>query len=200
MAVLLPPIRWRPATFKTGPADAPSGGKLSGGVRDGIPKENPLIPGLQGAPVDLLAVTKYNPASATAVPTNVTSLTAVDSTNLTISFMVPTTGKVIIRFDVAIEPDGNNAAYYTQIGLLVHGTSTQVGDLYFVSQPLNAPSGQTGIRPTYRLAVDMYVTGLTGGTNVTWDVAHISQNVSNIGNIRYGGAYGPALILAYSAV
>lgn len=149
--------------------------------------------GAGGGSGGILAVVEYAPGSVVdKVPT--TSLAAVDSTNLTISFTAPSSGKVLVRLSADGQADTSASDNIMSWGLVTHGTTTQQGNLYSTSQTLS------GANMRIRITTTIYVTGLTGGTAYQFDWAYLATGTGC--HMRYGGASGnegPALMIVEAA-
>jgi hypothetical protein len=108
----------------------------------------------------LLAITKYAPATNTIFSTTSTSLADLDTTNLSITFTVPSSGKVIVRLSAYADNSSSAQQYFwalrTTAPALVSGAS--VG-------PNRDTNGQTQTG-------DIYITGLTPAASVTYRWAH----------------------------
>jgi hypothetical protein len=128
----------------------------------------------------LLAGTLYDPATAvsTATTSNL-AMTALDTTNLRLTFNAPGSGKVWVRIRCAT----SGATTYPMILLGVLDGATVKGRV----SPFGGVLG-TGVSST-RVGQDagFLVTGLTGGTSYTWDAAYgVEVTVASTG-IKYGG-------------
>jgi hypothetical protein len=116
----------------------------------------------------LLAWTHYDPGTASQVVsmTNPIVLTAIDTTNLRLTFTCPSSGKVLVRLRGVITGTTSTIINY-QWGILDGGTlrgrcrgmggRNQIGTV-IASDQLTTES-------------QILVTGLTGGTSYTWDAA-----------------------------
>lgn len=131
--------------------------------------------------MSLLGAKLYDPAVAVAkaiVGTNL-AMTAVDTTNLRITFTAPASGNVLVVMQCAI----SGATIWPQPLLGVMASSTVIGRV----APVGVP-GSTGAS-TSRMLCDatFEVTGLTPGNSFTWDAAYGSEVVVTASAIRYGG-------------
>lgn len=160
-------------------------------TRDGMTQALSPAVNLSGA---LLASTEYNPASTQTVNTTSTSIASVDSTNLTCSFVAPNSGRVVVELSIFVQPDVSNNAYLTELCVKQHGTSTQLGNAYAASQLISQSISQN---QRVRQTVQVPISGLTGGTTYTIDMAYFTQNAASNGALLYGGNVGPALIAVY---
>lgn len=128
----------------------------------------------------LLAGTLYDPSTAVAKSTaSLLAMTAIDTTNLRLSFTVPANGIVEVRIR-CLTMDQNQSPSIL-LGIL---ESTTVRGR---QRPIGALSGtavSTTRIPQESVAV---VTGLTPGASLTWDAAYAVQVVLASTNIRYGG-------------
>ena len=123
--------------------------RTSGGAGDGVSS--------------LLAVVQYAPATNAHYGFNA-SLTAVDTTNLTISFKAPASGKVLVKLStLAYVTLAEGTGYWA---LFDHTAHTQVGN--------TQPVGQAGAGATDDYAVSsvpFLITGLTAGDTYQYDWA-----------------------------
>jgi hypothetical protein len=118
----------------------------------------------------LLAVVQYAPGTpATATVTGAT-LTAFDTTNLTIPFTAPLSGNVLLR--ATCEMDNGTTGQIANLGWFLHGSSTVVGTIAVMKlQALSNNSVQvckawliTGLTPGASLQYDLMGANNTGGT------------------------------------
>lgn len=128
----------------------------------------------------LLAGTLYDPAVAVSKATTATlALTALDTTNLRLTFGVPVTGRVLVRLAGTL----HGATTYPQLtlgvleGATVRGRVTPAG---FVNGNLAA---------TTFLTVEglFVVTGLTPSATVVWDAAYGVETAVAATGLKYGG-------------
>jgi hypothetical protein len=140
---------------------------------------------------NLLAYTSYNPASATSVTTSSSTFADVDATNLSVTFTVPPSGKVLIR-QTAVAVVNNASAVYAW-NLRTTGGSD-------VSGTANTIQVNTNMA---KISAASVITGLTPGASLTYRWGH--EVSSNSGFIRYGddgtssGHYGPAIMEVWDA-
>lgn len=128
----------------------------------------------------LLAGALYDPAVAVSkVTSGLLAMTALDTTNLRVTFTVPANGSVLVRLRGTI----HGATTFPQIMLGVLETATLRGR--------QAPVGalKTTAVATAQLSQEaLYtVTGLTPGASLTWDAAYAVQVVLASTGIKYGG-------------
>jgi hypothetical protein len=129
---------------------------------------------------NLLGSILYDPASAaTKATTSLLAMTAMDTTNLRITFTAPASGKVLVRLRGVI----HGATTFPQILLGVLDSTTV--------RARTCPIGglKTTALATTRLVRDgqAIVTGLTPGNSYTWDAAYAVQVVVASTGIKYGG-------------
>jgi hypothetical protein len=164
--------------------------------------------GPQGPPAAAsspLAYVKYAPASLVAYAIT-TTLTALDTTNLTISFHAPQSGSVIIK--ASIYTRGFAATTLGQesmvmLGFVTHGTSTQVTPLQRFQDASNVPaSSYIGTQCYY----ESTVSGLTPGANYQWDLAACYYVTSGTASASCyvdsgggNGTVGPAIMGVYDS-
>lgn len=138
----------------------------------------------------VLATTKYDGANTYTLKTT-TSAThaALDSTNLTVTFTAPRSGKVVVRLHALAGASGVCNLLW---GVLDAGNSDalvgEAGAGFF-----NA--GYVGGSADLATSVAIPVTGLTPGTSYTYKFAHrLSSAGANSGRTVYGPSINPALM------
>jgi hypothetical protein len=122
----------------------------------------------------------YDPSSAVSkATTSLLAMTAIDTTNLRITFTAPASGKVLVRMRAPV----HGATTFPQILFGVLDGSTV--------RARTAPLGglKTTAVATAQLAREgqCVVTGLTGGTSYTWDAAYAVQVLIASTGLKYGG-------------
>lgn len=128
----------------------------------------------------LLAAKAYDPAVAVSKATTAAlALTALDTTNLRLTFTVPTNGAVLVRLHGTL----HGATTFPQILLGVLEGTTVRGRV--------APTGTltgTALATTF-LPVDalFVVSGLTSGASLTWDAAYGVETLVAATGLKYGG-------------
>ena len=146
----------------------------------------------------LLAVVSYGPAVLATYNVNaVGAPVALDTTNLTVSFTVPSTGNAVVSFNANM---GEPGASQLTLALLNHSGGAQVG------QTVDNVLGAAASPRTYRMHVVWYLTGLSAGTTLGLDIA------GSVGSAATGHVYamghtgasadaktGPAVIMVQSA-
>jgi len=117
-----------------------------------------------GGPFLVNPPTYYAPASA-ANYTLTTTLTALDTTNLTTgSFVAPASGRVVVKASIQAEQfDSYASGQAIALALFLHGTTSQVGFTWVSSVP--------NIDNPIMINALWLVTGLTSGTAYTFDLA-----------------------------
>lgn len=127
----------------------------------------------------LLAGTFYDPAAAVTKATSaLLAMTAMDTTNLRLSFTVPNNGRVMVRIAGVL----HGAATFPQILLGVLEGTTVRGR----SAPILG--GGNLAATTLMLAESVFlVTGLTPGASLTWDAAYGVETIVASTGIKYGG-------------
>lgn len=130
--------------------------------------------------MSLLAGVNYDPAAAVAKSTaTLLAMTAFDTTNLRLSFTVPTNGTVLVR--LRCQASDQNQQPSILLGIL------QGASVIARQSPIGGLSG-TSVSTTRATQEALFtVTGLTPGANLTWDAAYAVQVVLTGTNIRYGG-------------
>lgn len=129
--------------------------------------------------MSLLAGTLYDPAVAvTKVTSAALAMTALDTTNLRLTFTVPANGIVLVR--MAGVCTGSTTDVRILLGILegatIRGRQSPIGGV------------------TISLATDLVgteacflVTGLTPGASLTWDAAYGVEVIAASTGIKYGG-------------
>lgn len=145
----------------------------------------------------LLSATYDEPSTAATPTTTSTSLVAIDTTNLTLSFTAIST-IVVVELEAYVINLTGTAASILMFGLFTHSTTTQVG--YTTSV---AASSSANI--TERTHCLIRITGLTQGTayQVDWAwAASVGTQTWVMGIRAAAGAsstnYGPAIMRAYA--
>lgn len=126
----------------------------------------------------LLASAAYDPGTAVSFSTSTTSsLAAIDTTNLRVTFTAPGSGNVCVRARATT----SGAATYPTILLGVLEGSTSMARSATMGTPFAAGA-------TYSLAQEMYVpvTGLGAGSH-TWDLSYATQVAVSGSHIIAGG-------------
>ena len=128
----------------------------------------------------LLGSVLYDPAVAVSASTaSLLAMTALDTTNLRITFTAPASGSVLVRLGGVL----HGATTFPQILLGVLDGSTV--------RARTAPLGalKTTALATSQLAVEgqALVTGLTPGNSYTWDAAYGVEVVVASTGLKYGG-------------
>lgn len=127
-----------------------------------------------------LAATTYDPAVAVVKNTAaLLAMTAVDTVNLRLTFVVPSTGRVQVHMRTTL----HGAATYPQVLMGVMEGATVRGRV--------APKvvvGGTAAATTMADAEALFVvSGLTPGTTVTWDAAYGVETLVTGTGMKYGG-------------
>jgi hypothetical protein len=128
----------------------------------------------------LLAGTLYDPAAAvTKATTSTIAMTALDTTNLRLSFGVPVTGKVLVRLQGTL----HGATTYPQILLGVLEGSTVRGRL----APAGLVNGNLAATTFLTVEALFVVSGLTPSATLTWDAAYGVETAVASTGLKYGG-------------
>lgn len=127
----------------------------------------------------LLASASYDPAGAvTKATTALLAMTALDTTNLRLTFTAPPNGTVLVR--LKSQTIGGVLNPRVQLGILdgatLRGRANAVGGL----TPPNSTTS-CGVESSY------LITGLTPGNSFTWDAAYGVDIVSASSALKYGG-------------
>lgn len=130
--------------------------------------------------MSLISVINYDPAVAVAKSTAATlAMTPIDSTNLRMTFTVPT-ARVLVRLQGVLT--GATSYPQTLFGLMDAGSVVVSRVAPKVSQ------NGTALTTTHAVAEALFVvSGLTPGASVTWDAAYGVEVAVASSNLRYGG-------------
>lgn len=128
----------------------------------------------------LLAGTLYDPTTAVSKATTAAlAMTALDTTNLRLTFTAPANGTVMVRMGGVL----HGATTFPQVLLGILSGSTVVAR----KAPL-ANLGGTGVATTFcALEATFVVTGLTAGNSYTWDAAYGVETLVASTGLKYGG-------------
>lgn len=129
-----------------------------------------------------LASKNYDPAVAVTVPSGNTALlamTAIDTTNLRLTFTAPANGKVLVRANFNVHGATTFSTYL--VGVLQGST------VIARQSPIGALLG-TALATTFvGQEVLFTVTGLTPSASYTWDLAYGVEVAVSASKIKYGG-------------
>lgn len=128
----------------------------------------------------LLASANYDPAvAATKATSSLLAMTAIDTTNLRLSFTVPTNGAVLVRLRGTV----TGATTFPQILLgILEGATVRLRQV-----PLGGLCATALATTALTLEVLAVVTGLTPGAALTWDAAYGVEVQIAASVIEYGG-------------
>jgi hypothetical protein len=129
--------------------------------------------------MSLLARASYDPAVAvTKATSSLLAMTALDTTNLRLTFTAPANGIVLVR----LKGQALGATTFPRILLGILETATLRGRAAPVGMmPTGVAADLMGQEATY------LVTGLTPGNSYTWDAAYGVEIVLASTNLKYGG-------------
>jgi hypothetical protein len=128
----------------------------------------------------LLVGKNYDPSTAVnAVTTAALAMTALDTTNLRITFTAPPSGNVLVRMRTNV----SGATTMPSILLGVLQSSTVIGR----QSPVGGNLGTALATSRIGQEASFTVTGLTPGSSYTWDAAYGVEIVLAATNIKYGG-------------
>ena len=128
----------------------------------------------------LLAGTTYDPAVAVMKATTAAiAMTAIDTTNLRLTFTVPASGKVMVRLQGTL----HGATTFPQILLGVLEGSTVRGRL----APAGFLNGTAAATSFLTVEALFPVTGLTPSASLTWDAAYGVETLVAATGLKYGG-------------
>lgn len=141
----------------------------------------------------LLAGKAYDPATAVAKSTvALLPMTALDTTNLRLTFNAPANGSVMVRIQGTI----SGAATFPQILLGVLEGTTIRGRV----APAGLLNGNLAATTFMTVEALFLVTGLTPGASLTWDAAYGVETIVANTAIRYGGPNDSTTNTAWGAL
>lgn len=141
----------------------------------------------------LLAVAQYAPGTLSTYSVSSSALTALDTTNLTVSFTVPASTNVVVKFSAVMAPAASGVL---GLGLLNHSGGAQLGKTLSTAMSGGAPAGQ--------VTAAWYLTGLSAGTLGIDIAAGSSAGTANVyaqgatGAVN-GSNAGPAVLTVWAA-
>lgn len=128
----------------------------------------------------LLAGVLWDPNTAVSKATTANlAMTAIDTTNLRLTFTVPASGKVLVRLAGVL----HGAATYPQILLGVMEGATVKGRV----APAGYANGNLAATTFVKVEGLFLVTGLPAGTSQTWDAAYGVETAVASTGLKYGG-------------
>jgi hypothetical protein len=130
----------------------------------------------------LLAGINYDPATAVEIPAGNTALlamTAIDTTNLRLTFTAPSNGAVLVRLNFCVSGGTTYSVYLLGVmdGSTVIARQAPMGAI-LGTNTASTPAPQESL---------FTITGLTPGQSYTWDMARGVEVLVNNSKIRYGG-------------
>lgn len=131
----------------------------------------------------LLGAAHYDPGTAvTASAASLLAMTALDTTNLRLTFTAPSSGNVYVRLRGVVGGTTSNGVISWGVldGSTVRFRMHGVGGYDDIASSLVATARQS-------YEASGLVTGLTPGTSYTWDAAYYIDIVSTNGVVEYGG-------------
>lgn len=133
--------------------------------------------------MSLLAGKLYDPATAvTKVTTAALAMTAMDTTNLRLTFTAPANGIVLVRIQGVL----HGATTFPQILFGVMSGSTVMG-----RQAPKVTLGGTALATTFAVAESLFlVAGLTASSSYTFDAAYGVETLVAATGVKYGGPNG----------
>lgn len=127
-----------------------------------------------------LASASYDPAVAvTKSAAALLAMTVLDTTNLRLAFVVPTSGKVLVRLTGGL----HGATTIPQILLGVMQGATVIAR----KAPMTGAAGTIAATTIVQAEAIMVVGGLTPGANLTWDAAYSVETLVAATGLKYGG-------------
>lgn len=156
--------------------------------KDDAGVETLMSSGPAGAGGGILAVTQYTPGSDQVVhnTTNTTTGEDVSAANLSVTFTVPASGKVVVEL-CAFTAQASSGVGYWQI----REGSTVIAEFRGISGTAYAET---------RPSVKALITGLTPSASVTYKFGHrVSGGNQDVYAGPLTGTYGPAIMIVYSA-
>lgn len=132
----------------------------------------------------LLAAKLYDPTTAVSKSTAaLLAMTALDTTNLRVTFTVPASGNVLVRIQGTVT-GGSATPWWPSILLGVMEGATIRGR----TAPGGLPQGVTAAVGTYLTVESQFVVpGMTAGASLTWDAAYGVETLATGSGLKYGG-------------
>lgn len=133
---------------------------------------------------NLLAGVNYDPATAvtSASAASLLAMTALDTTNLRLSFTVPGSGRVLVRERVVVT-GGTSTLPAIHLGVL-QGANVKGRQAAFN----NWNNGGANVSTDFAIQhAEFVVAGLTPGASLTWDAAYGVETVAASFTLAYGG-------------
>lgn len=132
---------------------------------------------------NLLAGTMYDPSTAVTKATSAAiAMTALDTTNLRLTFTAPSGGRVYVRL-ASMMSGSATTGWSVFLGALdgatVKGRTIGMGGY--------TNSGTIAATDHFPLDSTFVVSGLTAGTSYTWDAAYGCESAVASTNLKYGG-------------
>lgn len=128
----------------------------------------------------LLASALYDPSVAVSKATTAAlAMTALDTTNLRLTFTAPASGKVLVRLAGTL----HGATTFPQILLGVLEGSTVRGRV----SPAGLVNGNLAATTFLTVEAQFPVSGLTPAANLTWDAAYGVETLVASTGLKYGG-------------
>lgn len=128
----------------------------------------------------LLAGKAYDPGAAVSKATTAAlAMTAIDTTNLRLTFNAPANGAVLVRMQGTL----HGATTFPQILLGVLSGSTVMGRV----APAGLPNGNLAATTFLTVEAQFLVTGLTPAAAQTWDAAYGVETLVASTGLKYGG-------------
>lgn len=135
----------------------------------------------------LLTLTHYWPGVAEGVGTTSTTLSDLDATNLTATFIVPPSGAVLVRLS-ATTFTASGTTTYTVWGL-------REGAATLPNTESRVYRGAVGIR----CSLPIYVAGLTPGDTKTWKWGVATTVAGENSETQFGANRGPGVMEVWAA-
>lgn len=144
----------------------------------------------------LLAGVNYDPATAVAGTTKSTAaglaMTAVDTTNLRVTFNAPASGRVFVRLGTSV---GGGTTFPNILLGVLDGATVRGRQVPMVGYR-SANAAPTAV-VLARFEAGFVVTGLTPGQSYTWDAAYGVETAVASSGLRYGGPNDATVDNAY---
>ncbi len=129
----------------------------------------------------LLAGTLYDPAAtAQKVGTSLLAMTALDTTNLRLTFTAPSNGSVLVRLCASSQGSGSSPPRWL-LGVM-DGATVKARQ-----SPISGFGTQVIGADTNAQEAVFVVSGLNAASSYTWDAAYGVENVQTSQAIKYGG-------------
>lgn len=159
---------------------------------DGIPIDAGPLPDVIATDFGIIAYQSFEIAGGDVLaPTHASALSDVDGTNLKIPFVVPASGKVLVRLNALVRMKDNSSQMLWGLR-----DNTTLADVGVTHQLVAYNQGNTVNEKAYRATAEFVVTGLTPGEakNYRWGHRQTSSSATSAYKTSRGTAGGASVM------